>query len=60
MVQKREVFRVLNRTADDKSFWQDLMDLRTEALDTYKLSPQARSAILRGDLQMDYRQCRVN
>ena len=51
MVQKREVFRVLNRTADDKSFWQDLMDLRTEALDTYKLSPQARSAILRGDLQ---------
>jgi DNA-binding response OmpR family regulator len=51
MVQKREVFRVLNRTADDKSFWQDLMDMRTEALDSYKLSSQARSAILRGDLQ---------
>lgn len=51
MVQKREVFRVLNRTADDKSFWQDLMDMRTEALEAYKLSPLARSAILRGDLQ---------
>jgi hypothetical protein len=32
------------------AFWQDLMDMRTEALDTYQLSPQARSAILRGDL----------
>ncbi len=51
VVQKREVFRVLNRTADDKAFWRDLMDMRTEALDTYKLSSQARSAILRGDLQ---------
>jgi hypothetical protein len=50
MVQKREVFRVLHRTAEDKTFWQDLMDMRTEALDTYQLSPQARSAILRGDL----------
>ncbi|MBM4287422.1 MAG: response regulator [Deltaproteobacteria bacterium] len=51
LLQKREVFRVLNRTADDKSFWQDLMDMRLEALDHYKLSPEARTAILTGDLR---------
>lgn len=50
LVQKREVFRVLNRATDDRAFWRDLMDMRTDALDGYVLSPQARAAILQGDL----------
>ena len=50
-LQKREVFRVLNRTSEDQAFLRDLMDMRTEALETYKLSPEAETAILSGDLK---------
>lgn len=47
---QREVYRVLNRTAADRQFWQDLMDLRLEVLDDYELTPEARTAIITGDL----------
>ncbi len=47
---QREVYRVLNRTAADRQFWQDLMDLRLEVLDDYELTPEAKTAIITGDL----------
>ena len=47
---QREVYRVLNRTADDRQFWQDLMDLRLEVLDDYDLTPEAKTALITGDL----------
>jgi glycine cleavage system H lipoate-binding protein len=49
--QRREVFRILNRTAEDKEFLSALRDMQPEALETYKLSPAAESAILSGDLK---------
>ncbi len=50
LIQKREVIRVLNRSAEDEAFWRDLMENGTSALDGYHLSWQARAAITSGDL----------
>ncbi len=50
-IQKREVLRVLSRTAEDKEFRRALIDLQIEALEPYNLSLEAKSAILSGDLQ---------
>jgi glycine cleavage system H lipoate-binding protein len=47
---KREVFRVLSRTAEDREFRGALMDMQTEALEAYNLSVEAKTAILSGDL----------
>ena len=47
---KREVFRVLRRTAEDRDFHKALMDMQTEALEGYNLSVEAKTAILSGDL----------
>lgn len=47
---KREVFRVLSRTAEDREFRRALMDMQTEALEAYNLSLEAKTAILSGDL----------
>lgn len=49
-IQKREVLKVLSRTAEDKEFRRALMDLQTEALESYDLSLEAKSALLSGDL----------
>jgi hypothetical protein len=43
--------RVLTRTVDDTDFWRDLMEARAEVLEEYQLSPEAKAAILSGDLQ---------
>ncbi len=43
--------RVLNRTADDNAFWMDLMERGSLALDGFRLSSQAKAAILSGDLR---------
>ena len=51
LIQKREVIRVLNRTTDDEVFWQDLMDMGSEALEEYNLTPAAKAAIASGDLK---------
>jgi primase-polymerase (primpol)-like protein len=51
VIQKREVIRVLNRTYEDPEFWRDLADLGSEALDEYRLSPEAKAAIASGDLK---------
>ncbi len=51
LIQRREVMRVLNRTADDKIFWHDLMESGAEALEEYNLTSEAKAAILTGDLR---------
>jgi glycine cleavage system H lipoate-binding protein len=48
---KREVFRVLNRTSDDRDFYRTLINMQAEALEPYKLNSEAKTAILSGDLQ---------
>ncbi|RMG55512.1 MAG: response regulator [Bacteroidetes bacterium] len=50
LIEHREVMRVLNRTADDKGFWNALMESGVEALSEYNLSAQAKTAIITGDL----------
>jgi len=51
LIQKREVIQVLNRTAEDKAFWQDLMENGPLALDGYQLSSEAKAAVASGDLK---------
>jgi DNA-binding NtrC family response regulator len=50
LIQKREVIRILNRTAEDMEFCTDLMEHGAEALQQYHLSYEARAAIASGDL----------
>lgn len=50
LLQKREVIRVLNRTAEDSEFWLQLMEKGSEALEDYQLSGRAKYAISQGDL----------
>ena len=51
LIQKREVARVLNRTAEDPEFWRDLMEIGSAALEEYPLSAEAKAAIVSGDLK---------
>jgi DNA-binding response OmpR family regulator len=50
LIQKREVIRVLDRTAEDVDFWRELMEEGSQALDGYRLSSRAKYAITQGDL----------
>jgi len=49
-IQKREVFKVLNRTSEDERFWRALMKNGGDALGEYTLSSEAKAAIASGDL----------
>jgi len=51
LIQKREVAKVLNRTAEDTAFWKDLMENGSTALSEYPLSLEAKAAIASGDLK---------
>jgi DNA-binding NtrC family response regulator len=51
LIQKREVIRVLERTAKDAEFWDELMEKGSEALQGYRLTRQAKAAILSGDVE---------
>jgi len=51
LIQKREVIKVLNRTAEDETFWTELMENGSEALQEYHLSGEAKAAIISGDLK---------
>jgi len=51
LVQKREVINVLNRTAEDRDFWRDLMENGSAALEGYQLSSRAKAALISGDLK---------
>ncbi|MBI9086502.1 MAG: response regulator [Desulfobacterales bacterium] len=50
IIQKREVIKVLNRTAEDSTFWTELMENGSQALKEYHLSSEAKAAIISGDL----------
>jgi len=51
LIQKREVIRVLERTAKDAEFSNELMDKGSDALQGYQLTRQAKAAIISGDLE---------
>jgi YesN/AraC family two-component response regulator len=51
LIQKREVTRVLTRVSEDQDFWRELAETGSRALDEYRLSPEAKSAIVSGDLK---------
>ena len=51
LIQKREVIQALNRTAEDRDFWTELMKNGSEALEGYQLSLEAKAAIVSGDLK---------
>ena len=51
LIQKREVLGVLSHAADDERFWDDLMELGSEALNNYQLISDAKAAIASGDLK---------
>lgn len=50
LIQKEEVIRVLDRTSEDKEFWRELMEEGSAALKDYRLSIEAKGAIVSGDL----------
>ena len=47
----REILRVLDRAADDNSFIAELTHQGAKALESYKLTLQAKAALLSGDLR---------
>jgi len=51
LIQKREVLAILGRTTEDMNFWRDLMENGSEALADYRLSGEAKAAIVSGDLK---------
>ena len=51
LIQKREVIRALNRTSEDSRFWNALMEFGSTALEEYRLSNEAKAAIVSGDLR---------
>lgn len=51
LIQKQEVIRVLDRTSRDYDFWRALMKKGSKALEGYRLSPEAKAAIVVGDVE---------
>ena len=51
LIQKREIFRVLNRGAEDRDTWNGTMEGGSEALRDYHLSDEAKAAIVSADLK---------
>lgn len=51
LLQKREIFRVLNRAAEDHDTWNGTMEGGSESLRDYHLSDEAKAAIGSADLK---------
>ena len=49
-IEKREVAQVLERAGDDRGFWADLIHQGSFALGDYRISNEAKAAIVSGDL----------
>lgn len=49
-IEKREVTHVLERTSDERNFWLELLEKGTQALGEYRISNEAKAAIVSGDL----------
>lgn len=50
LIEKKEVAQILERTAEDRTFWVDLLERGSFALRDYRISNDAKAAILSGDL----------
>lgn len=50
LIQKEEVIRVLEKASQDQEFWRELLENSSEVLNGYRLSSEAKAAILSGDL----------
>jgi DNA-binding response OmpR family regulator len=50
VIEKREVAQVLERVGGDRGFWADLMRQGSFALKDYRISSEAKAAIVSGDL----------
>ncbi|OGP52117.1 MAG: hypothetical protein A2Y79_12520 [Deltaproteobacteria bacterium RBG_13_43_22] len=50
VIEKREVAQALERIAEDRAFWGDLMQQGSFALGDYRISSEAKAAIVSGDL----------
>ena len=51
LIQRQEVIRVLERAHQNRAFWRDLVEKGSEALRDYRLSSNAKAAIVSGDLK---------
>ena len=51
LIKKLEVTKVLNRAIEDLEFWRAMMEQGTQALKEYNLSPEAKAAIVSGDIE---------
>lgn len=51
LVQREEVIRVLDRVSRDADFWRELWERGSEALDGYRLSREAKAAIVLSDIR---------
>ncbi|MEW6440578.1 MAG: response regulator [bacterium] len=51
VIEKQEVVRVLQTSLEDPSFWLALLERGSQVLEGRALSPQARAAIVSGDLK---------
>lgn len=49
-IEKQEVARVLERTAEDRTFWLDVLEKGSRALGDYRITNEAKAAIVSGDL----------
>ena len=50
LIQREEVIRVLERASQDEAFWRELAETGSEALKEYRLSSNAKAALVSGDL----------
>jgi len=50
LIQREEVIRVLERASQDEEFWRELAETGSAALKEYRLSSNAKTAIVSGDL----------
>jgi len=50
LIQREEVIRVLDKASQNEDFWRELMKNGSDALKDYRLSWNAKAAILSGDL----------
>lgn len=50
LIQREEVIRVLDKAYQNHTFWVELMENGSDALQDYRLSRTAKAAILSGDL----------
>ena len=50
LIQRDEVIRVLNRTMEDADFWRALLEHGSDSLKDYRISAEAKAAIVSGDL----------